>query len=75
MAKSMTAKIRYLKHELVMAESTISQLKEERDEFRSHFAQRFRWWLKLLGENGGPSLSWLIEADSKFLQKVKSWYW
>jgi hypothetical protein len=56
-------------------EETRTKLEDERAKFRTHFAQRFRWWIQLVGENQTPNLPGLIESDAKFLHTVESWWW
>ncbi len=56
-------------------EETRQELSEEREKFREHFTTRFRWWIELVGKGQSPSAAWLIEADAKFLTRVKPWCW
>lgn len=56
-------------------EKELEEIKQDRILFRDHFINRFKWWIKLIGEQTGPSLPWLIEDDAKWLRKFKWWYW
>ena len=53
----------------------VEELRHERRVFREHFQTRFKWWIKLMGENGKPNLTWLVEDDARWLQRVKEWTW
>lgn len=75
MPKSLTQKLKDAKEEIKYLQSEIEDLKKDREKFRDHFADRMKWYIKLLGEQKNPSMSWLVEAESKFLATVQRWYW
>lgn len=50
-------------------------LKKDREEFRAHFIQRFKWWIELLGSQSKPNLAWLVENDAIWLRRFERWYW
>lgn len=59
---------------------TIDNLKRELDEvvrdrtkLREHFADRYKWWWKLLKDNQSPSVLWLAEQDANLLRTLKWW--
>lgn len=64
-----------LREKLKQKEMEIYELYTERERFRNHFRDRFRWYIKLLGNNQYPDMKLLVEAEAKFLQTVKSWRW
>lgn len=64
-----------LKNAESLLEETRRELEEDREKFRTHFSERFRWWIKLVGEGKSTSAAWLIEADAKFLTTVQRWFW
>jgi hypothetical protein len=66
---------RQLRERLKAVEQERDEIAEDRDVFRRHFTERFRWWVKLLGDKQSPNCSWLIEQDAKFLREVKWWFW
>ena len=66
---------RRLRERIKALEEQKKKLEEERSKFRDHFANRFRWWIKLLGEGKTPSLPWVIEDDAKMMNSVTWWYW
>lgn len=51
------------------------KLRRDRELFRDHFVQRFKWWLQLMGENATPNMRDLIESDAKWLVKFERWWW
>lgn len=73
--KSLRRTIRYRENDINRLREEIQQLRNEREEFRSHFGARFKWWVELLGSSKTPSVAWLIEADAKFLTRVSSFTW
>jgi len=64
-----------LRERIKRLEREKSEVEGDRDLFREHFARRFRWWIKLLGEQSGPDLKWLIEDDAKEMRNMKWWSW
>lgn len=64
-----------LREKLKQKEMEIYELYTERERFRNHFRDRFRWYIKLLGNKEYPDMKSLVEAEAKFLQTVKSWRW
>lgn len=73
--KSLNRTLRYKQNDIDRLQSEIQKLKNEREEFRSHFSSRFHWWVELQGKGETPSTSWLIESDAKWLTKVSSFTW
>lgn len=66
--KELKERIGYLEKELV-------EVREDRQLFRNHFSERFKWWIQLLGENKTPNMAWLVEADAKYLRSFKFFVW
>ncbi len=66
--KRLRERIRHLEEQL-------KETERDRDIFREHFTNRFRWWIKLIGEQSKPNLSWLIEDDARFLRRLQWWSW
>lgn len=64
-----------LRERIKNLEDELAKVKADREKFRNHFAQRFRWWIKLIGEKRTPNMSWLIESDAKVLSEFERWYW
>ena len=71
----MTKVERGLRARIKELEVEVKALEDDRDLFRSHFVDRFKWWIKLLGEKSTPNMAWLVEADAVWLRKFKVWYW
>ena len=66
---------RVLRERIKALETKVQELEQDRELFRSHFVDRFKWWIKLLGEKSTPNMAWLVEADAIWLRKFKAWYW
>ena len=66
---------RVLRERVKALEEQVNDLRRDRDLFREHFHNRFKWWIKLLGDSRTPSLPWLVEDDAKWLRKFQAWYW
>jgi len=66
---------RQLRERVKAVEEERDKITEDRDRFRRHFAERFRWWIKLIGEQKSPSLPYLVETDARFLHKAEWWIW
>jgi hypothetical protein len=64
-----------LRERVKVLEADVEELKADRELFREHFRERFRWWIKLLGENSTPVLPWLIEDEAKWLRRFKWFSW
>jgi predicted nuclease with TOPRIM domain len=64
-----------LRERIKQLEAEKQALEEDRRKFREHFENRFRWWLKLLGEGKTPSVSFLIESDAKVMATFVRWFW
>jgi len=64
-----------LRENVAFLEKELSEAKQDRDLFRQHFSERFRWWIKLLGDGKTPDLPSIIEADAKWLRNFKWWSW
>lgn len=75
MPKSVTQKLREAKDEIKVLRSEIEDLKKDREKFRNHFVERMKWYIKLLGEQKTPNMSYLVEIESKFLATVQRWFW
>ena len=73
--KNMRAVEKRLLERIKLLEKEVTELEEDRDRFRIHFATRFRWWVKLIGNQTTPDMAWLIEADAKELREFKFWSW
>ncbi|MGL5936229.1 MAG: hypothetical protein ACRCZI_11485 [Cetobacterium sp.] len=56
-------------------EKELDEVKQDREEFRDHFAKRFKWWLELIGKQQAPPMTWLIESDAKWLRRFQWWQW
>jgi len=66
---------RQLRERLKASDARVAKLESDREKFRTHFANRFRWWIELVGEGKNASAKWLIESDAKFLTEVERWFW
>lgn len=64
-----------LRERIKELEEQNAELESDRAIFRNHFAERFRWWIKLLGESKTPNLRWLIEDDAKAMRNMQLWSW
>lgn len=64
-----------LRERIAFLEKEKSEIEADRQLFRDHFANRFRWWIKLIGEQKTPNMPWLIEADAKEMRAMKWWHW
>ena len=64
-----------LRTQIANLEQEVANLEADRNLFREHFAYRFRWWIKLVGEKSSPNLPYLIEDDAKWLFKFTWWHW
>jgi hypothetical protein len=64
-----------LRERIKVLETQKAEVEADREVLRNHFAKRFRWWIKLLGEGKAPSLSWLIEDDAKAIKDFQWWHW
>jgi hypothetical protein len=74
--KSLARTIRYRENDIDRLNEKITKLENERGEFRKHFSDRFRLWVELQGNGQNPtSLTWLIDADAKFLARVSPFKW
>lgn len=71
----MRAAEKRLRERIQALESQLEEIKQDREMFRDHFATRFRWWIKLLGEQSKPNLAWVIEDDAKYLRRMQWWGW
>lgn len=68
-------RINELKQELADAREELRKMTNDRTIWRNEFMKHFKWFIKLLGEKGSPSLPWLIEDMSKTINKVETFYW
>ncbi len=66
---------RELRKRLRDLEAERDKIRADREKLREHFVNRFKWWIKLLGDSETPSLPWLIEDDVKWLRRMNTWYW
>lgn len=66
---------RRLRERIAQLETELKEVQQDREIFREHFATRFRWWIKLVGEQTKPNLAWLIEDDAKYLRRMQWWGW
>lgn len=73
--KAHEREVRALRNIIQKNNQTIDELKAEREVFRAHFAERFKWWIECLGKQTTPVLAWLVENDAKVMQKVTRWIW
>lgn len=64
-----------LRERIKALEKELEEVKRDRQKFRDHFGERFKWFIKLLGEQKSPNLSWLIESDAKFMAYAERWWW
>jgi hypothetical protein len=64
-----------LRERIKILDEENKKLRDDRQKFRNHFENRFRFWLKLLGEQSSPSVASLVESDAKFMANVERWYW
>lgn len=64
-----------LRARVKVLEAEVEELKADRELFREHFKNRFRWWIELLGKQSNPSLPWLIEDEAKWLRRFKWFSW
>jgi hypothetical protein len=56
-------------------QTELNEVRQDRQKFRDHFMQRFKWWIELIGSQQTPSLPWLIEDDAKELRKFQYFIW
>lgn len=66
---------RTLRARVTVLEAEVRELQEDREVFREHFKERFRWWIELLGKQEKPSLPWLIESEAKWLRRFQWFAW
>lgn len=73
--KTHEREVRALRNIIQKYNTQIDELKAEREVFRTHFAERLKWWIECLGSSKQPVLTWLVENDVKVMQKVTRWIW
>ena len=64
-----------LRERIKALEKELEDVRTDRQKFRQHFADRFKWWIKLLGDKETPNMSWLIENDAKWLRDFEWFPW
>jgi hypothetical protein len=73
--KATHAQMRYRRLAEVRLNQEIHKLRDEQKKYQEHFARRFKWWIKLMGDSHTPDLPWLVEQDAKFMQTVAPFTW
>ncbi|TKB81929.1 MAG: hypothetical protein E8D44_13215 [Nitrospira sp.] len=73
--KRLRARLRAKEAELLTLRTDLDDVRQDRNELREHFKQRFQWWIKLLGEKGQPNMAWLVEQDALWLRRFQWWPW
>jgi hypothetical protein len=74
--KQLKLEIRDLNKRLTKAYEQRNQLEEECREHRNYWRTKQEWFLKLLSENKGPCLHWLVADMAKYWVRVgghKNW--
>lgn len=73
MKKTDAQKIRDLKARVRELEDKLDEVSTDRQMFRAHFENRFKWWFELMSNSQTPDLVSLAKFDALQLRRFKYW--